>query len=76
LGYKMAVAIGEGWAGLFGTGDEVEGMVEGQPFIEAQMDLNNNTVVLSAARNGSGIPTRGTPGLEDIRDGGLVRHHC
>jgi hypothetical protein len=74
--YRMSVAVGSGWAGLFGLGHEVEGAASGQPFIEMQMDLNNNSIGMNAAINGSGIPTRSTPGLVTIQGGKLARQGC
>lgn len=70
--YRMAVEIGSGWAGLFSTGHEIEGEVNGQPFIELQMDLSNNAFGRLAAENGDGIPTLATRGLVYIKDGKLV----
>lgn len=78
LVYRMTVAIGSGWAGVFATGHEFQEEIslEPQAFIEMQMDLHNNSVGLNAAVNGSGIPTRSTPGLETIRGDHLVQQGC
>ena len=70
--YRMTVELGSGLASAFATAHELEGMVKGQPFIETQMDLANNSLGMNAAINGSGIPDRSTPGLIYIQDGRLV----
>lgn len=72
----MSVAIGSGWAGVFATTHEGEGIYDGQPFIELRMDLNNNSLGMNAAINGTGIPTRSTPGLMYIRGDKLVTQGC
>ena len=41
-----------------------------------QMDMSNNSLGMNAAINGTGIPTRLTPGLVYIRGRGLVRQGC
>ncbi|HEX2653200.1 MAG TPA: RHS repeat-associated core domain-containing protein, partial [Xanthobacteraceae bacterium] len=74
--YRMSVAVGSGWAGLFATAHEGDGMLGGQPFNEMRMDLRNNSLGMNAAINGTGIPTRSTPGLTYIRNGQLVRKGC
>jgi RHS repeat-associated protein len=74
--YRMSIAIGSGWAGRCATAQEGEGMVGGQPFIEMRMDLNNNSLGMNAAINGTGMPTRSTPGLMHIREGKLIRQTC
>ena len=63
--------IGSGWAGVFGTGHEIERLFD-QPFIEMRMDMNNNSVGMQAAIKGLGIPNRSTPGLVYIKNGRLV----
>jgi hypothetical protein len=51
-------------------------MLGGQPSIEMQMDMSNNSLGMNAAINGAGIPTRATPGLTYIRGSSLVRRGC
>ena len=74
--YRMSVAVGSGWAGLFGAGHEGEDMLGGQPFSEMQMDMNNNSLGMNAAINGAGIPTRSTQGLMYMSGGKLVKKGC
>jgi RHS repeat-associated protein len=71
--YRMATETGSGWAGVFGTGYELTGMLNGQPLAEMLMDLNNNAVGLQAAMNGAGMPTTSTPGLMTLEGGKLVK---
>ncbi len=70
--YRMSLAVGSGWAGVFATGHEFQ-EIFGQPTIEMQMDLNNNSLGMNAAIEGTGIPTRSTPGLTFRRGNKLVR---
>jgi RHS repeat-associated protein len=71
--YTMAVDVGSGWAGVFGVGHEIDGMLNKQPFQEMVMDLNNNAVGLQAAVTGAGMPTSQTPGLLTLKGDKLVK---
>jgi hypothetical protein len=70
--YRMSVAVGSGWAGLFATGHEFQ-EIFGQPTMEMRTDMHNNSLGMRAARDGTGIPKRSTPGLVYIRGSKLVR---
>lgn len=72
--YRMSIEVGSGWASLFATAHELEGSAKGQPAIEAEMDRINNAIGMNAAINGTGMPTRSTPGLTYIKDGRLVKN--
>ncbi len=72
--YRMSIEVGSGWAGLFATAHELEGSAQGQPAIEAEMDRINNAIGMNAAINGTGMPTRSTPGLTYIKDGRLAKN--
>lgn len=62
------------WAGLFATVHKLEGLAQGQPVIEADMDRINLAIGMNAAINGTGMPTRSTPGLTYIKDERLVKN--
>jgi hypothetical protein len=55
--YRMAKEIGFAAAQAFYTQHELEGLANGQPFNEYQMDMHNNKVGLDAALRGEPIPS-------------------
>lgn len=71
--YRMAKEIDPVTAYLVSAAYEAKGLLSGQPFREARMDLNNNRIGLDAARNGKPIPNRRDPDLTtiDTRSGKL-----
>lgn len=64
--YRMAKEIDPVTAYLVSAAYEVKGLLSGQPFIQARMDLNNNRLGLDAAVSGKRIPNRRDPSLATI----------
>jgi hypothetical protein len=62
----MAKEIDPVTAYLVSAGHEVTGLLSGEPFKEARMDLNNNWVGLDAALSRKPIPNRRDPDLATI----------